>query len=106
MSFDLFAWKKTKKQRDRERMARIRSQGRDAEDAFGARSEVLGTKAARTSKGSDYRVTDTDMLTGRRTSTLVEVKSGRSRLSKLQKKTQRKHKGHYEVVRDEPILGF
>ena len=62
-----------------------------------------GKEVVRTGRGSDYRERKRDPWTGRVTSSrLVEVKSGKAKLSKLQRKTK-KRKSNYTVKRVNPL---
>jgi hypothetical protein len=102
---NLFGGRKSKKQIRRENLAANRRRGDAAQDAYKFSAEMRGLEVVRTGRGSDYRVRDRDFWTGRvKSSKLVEVKSGKAKLSKLQRKTKRKHPGHYTVVRENPSL--
>lgn len=95
---------KSKKQKKRETIANNRAKGRAAEDEFRLTSTLRGEEVVRTGRGSDFRVRKRDPWTGRVTSSkLVEVKSGKAKLSKLQKKTKRK-KSNYRVARVDPLF--
>lgn len=68
------------------------------------RAQLAGYEVERTGRGSDFRIRRRDMLTGRVVeSRLVEVKTGNSKLSKLQKRTK-KRKSNYKVVRESPMF--
>lgn len=100
----IFGGKKSKKQRNKEKMAYIRAKGKAAEDQFAVSQTLQGKKVERIKKGADFRVTTPHPLTGKVIKTeIVEVKSGRSKLSKLQKKTKKK-KSNYKVAHVEPIF--
>lgn len=104
MIFDIFDRKLSKKHRNRERIAEIRRKGRAGEDSFTMHATLSGYEVERTGRGSDFRIRKRDMFTGRVTeSKLVEVKTGRSKLSKLQQRTKRK-KSNYKVVREDPLF--
>lgn len=92
------------KQRKKEKMANVRRQGKAGEEDFRRGRELWGEKVKRTGKGHDFKVTKTDLLTGKKTSYYAEIKTGReAKLSKLQKKTQKKLGGKYKVIRrDKP----
>ncbi|MCD5401632.1 hypothetical protein LR013_03470 [candidate division NPL-UPA2 bacterium] len=65
---------------------------------------LRGYEVEKTGKGSDFRVRRRNLFTGSVVeSKLIEVKSGKSKLSKLQQKTGRK-KSNYKVERVEPFL--
>jgi hypothetical protein len=88
----------SKKDRDRERMARIREQGNSGEWRF--RMVHTGEEIQRTGRGSDYRTRKADILgRGYGPWTYHEVKTGNSRLSEHQEKEKKKRKGHYRVER-------
>lgn len=61
-----------------------------------------GYNVTRTGRGSDWHAEKRDLLGRVIDNTDIEVKTGRSRLSKLQEKTKKKRRGHYEVERVEP----
>jgi hypothetical protein len=46
----------------------------------------------------------TSIWTGKKKTYLVEVKSGKGKLSQLQKKTKKRKKGNYQVKHVEPIF--
>lgn len=72
--------------------------GKIGEDLVAINYMARGYEVERTGKGSDFRVRKRDLFTGRVTgSKLVEVKTGGSGLSKLQRKMKKKKKGKYEV---------
>ncbi len=74
-------------------------QGKLAEDLFVLSETSKGNKVERTGRGSDFKVTKRDIITGKSGgSRLVEVKSSSTApVSKLQQKTLKKHNG--KVVR-------
>jgi hypothetical protein len=66
---------------------------------------MQGYEVERTGRGSDYVRRKRDIFTGRVTKTEhVEVKSGNAILSPLQKKTKKKKKSNYRVVREDPFF--
>ena len=88
--FELFP-KKTKKQRKREVLANNRRKGKAGEDIVAMNYNMRGYEVERTGRGHDLRVRQRDWLTGKvMKSKLVEVKTGKAKLSKLQKKTKEK----------------
>ena len=96
--------KPTKKQLARERLDDIRRKGKAGEDQVVFEYTLSGHEFERTGRGSDYRVRKRDIFTGRVTSSkLIEVKTGKAKLSKLQKKTKKKH-SNYKVVRTDPLF--
>lgn len=61
--------------------------------------KMLGKKVERTSRGHDFKITTTDWLTGKKKSEYVEVKSGNSKESALQKKKKKQFGNRYIVER-------
>ncbi|RLJ07140.1 MAG: hypothetical protein DRP12_02780, partial [Candidatus Aenigmatarchaeota archaeon] len=65
---------------------------------------LRGYEVIRTGKGHDFRVRKRDLFTGKvKESKLIEVKSGKAKLSKLQEKIKRKKK-NYKVERVQPLF--
>lgn len=62
--------------------------GRDAELLFEMTQKVQGKKIKRTGRGEDFKVG----------STHYEIKTGKAKLTKLQKKTKKKKGGRYKVI--------
>lgn len=94
--FDIL--KKSKKQVIRENQ----SQGRDGEEQARREYEFSGHDVEKIHRGGDLKVTKRDWLTGRKGKPkIVEVKTGNSKLSKLQKKRQRQYGDRYVVKRYE-----
>ncbi|RLJ01426.1 MAG: hypothetical protein DRP10_04100 [Candidatus Aenigmatarchaeota archaeon] len=78
--------------------------GKMAEDIVKMKYLLHGYEVERTGKGHDFRVRKRDLFTGKVTeSKVIEVKSGRAKLSKLQQKIK-KRKKNYKVERVEPIF--
>lgn len=101
--FGLFP-KKSKKQKKREVLAENRRKGKAGEDIVAMNYTMRGYEVERTGRGHDLRVRQRDWLTGKvRKSKVVEVKTGKARLSKLQKKTKKK-KSNYKVERVNPTF--
>lgn len=91
---------RSKKQRMKDQIRDNYRKGKVGEDQVRMRYAIMGYEVERTGRGSDFRVRKRD-FTGRvRESRLVEVKTGRSDLSDLQRKT--KKKGNYKVERVDP----
>ena len=104
--FDSLFWgkEKSKKQKKRERLAVNRAKGRAGEEIVVSRYVLSGYEVERTGKGHDFRVRRRDPFTGRVVeSKLVEVKTGKAKLSKLQKRTKKK-KSNYKVERVDPLF--
>lgn len=64
-----------------------------------------GWESERTGRGSDYKQTRRDSLTGKREERLVEYKTGNSKLSRLQKETKKKTK-RYKIRRFNLFLPY
>jgi hypothetical protein len=104
MAWDFLRVAPSKKQKKREVLANNQARGKAAEQQFELTSALEGEEVVRTGRGSDYRVRKRDPWTGRVTSSkLVEVKSGKAKLSKLQRKTKKK-KSNYAVKRVDPLI--
>jgi hypothetical protein len=89
--FDIFGRKRTKKQRQRDQLADNKRKGRAGEDTVAMNYTLRGYEVERTGKGSDFRVRKRDLWTGRVVeSKLVEVKTGKGKASKLQRKKKAK----------------
>lgn len=102
--FDFGLKPPTKKQKKRKTIRDNKAKGKAAEDQAMSRDTMRGYEVERTGRGHDYRRRKRDLLTGRVTkSEVVEVKSGKAKLSPLQKKTKKK-KSNYRVVREDPIF--
>jgi hypothetical protein len=98
---DIFG-KPSKKQRQREVLDANRRKGRAGESDVRAKYEMNGYEVERTGKGHDFRVRKRDLWTGRvKESKVVEVKTGKAKLSPLQKKTKKK-KSNYKVEHADP----
>jgi hypothetical protein len=102
---DALYYGETKKQRKRRKLGEARRKGRAGEEAYKFGAMLRGVEVERTGRGHDYVERRKDLLTGRvRSTKYVEVKTGRAKLSKLQKKTKKKKKGAYKVVHEEPLI--
>lgn len=98
--------KKSRKARNRERIRRNVRKGKAAEDQVRMELQLQGYDVKRTGKGSDFCARKRDLFTGKIIDKkFIEVKSGKAKLSELQKKTKRKKgKKNYKVVRRDPIV--
>ena len=97
---DMFGKKITKRQIKREVIEENRRRGKAAEDSYVMKARLSGYEVERTGKGHDFRVRKGDPFTGKVTySGVREIKSGNSKLSKLQQKTKKKQ-SNYKVVRE------
>ncbi|MCD6236359.1 MAG: hypothetical protein J7K13_00190 [Thermoplasmata archaeon] len=75
-----------------------------AEDIVRMRYWMKGYEVERTGRGHDFRVRKRDPFTGKVIeSKLIEVKSGRANLSRLQQKMKRK-RSNYKVERVDPFF--
>lgn len=108
MSFfnEILFGKKSEKARKREKIKKNKRKGKAAENQVRMELQLQGYQVERTGKGSDFRAKKRDLLTGEVVDEkLVEVKSGSSKLSKLQKKTRKKKgKKNYKVARRDPFI--
>ena len=75
------------------------ARGAEAERLVKARRELAGGTVEHTGRGSDYKVTRRNWFTGKKETTLVEVKTGNAKLSPLQKKRKRSWGKQYVVER-------
>jgi hypothetical protein len=83
--FDLIS----KKERKRRTLSRNVARGKAGErQAVAMDSLIYGWSSKRTGKGSDYQQKRRSILTGKKQERLAEVKTGKAKLSKLQKKTK------------------
>lgn len=91
-------FKKSRREVNRENQ----SQGREGEEQARREYEFSGHEVERTGKGHDLKVTKRDWLTGEKGKPkYVEVKTGNSKLSKLQKKKKRQYGSRYVEKRYE-----
>jgi predicted Holliday junction resolvase-like endonuclease len=102
---DLLYHGETEKQRKRRKLEEARRKGRAGEEMYRFQATLQGKEVERTGRGHDFIERRRDLFTGKVTSTkYVEVKTGRARLSELQKNTKKKKKGGYKVVREETLV--
>ena len=95
---------KSKEQQKRETIAQNQAKGKAAEDWFVFWKRFWGNKVERTGHGSDYRVTERHFPWIRKEETyLVEVKSGKAKLSRRQRETKRRNR-NYRVECVNPII--
>jgi hypothetical protein len=89
-----------KKTRKRSTLSVNKAKGRMAENVFVGVQGMAGNTVTRTGKGHDYKVTHRHPITREYEGTTYhEVKTGNSKLSKLQKKTKKKMGSKYKVER-------
>ena len=101
---DMFGRKVSKREARKEVIAENRRKGRAGEEAVKSNYSLRGYEVERTGRGHDFRVRRRNMLTGRVTeSKVIEVKTGKAKLSKLQRKTK-KQKSNYKVERVDPMF--
>lgn len=82
-------------------------QGKSGEEQIRQRYEFDGYKVERTGRGHDLKAKRQNWLTGKKETKYIEVKTGNSPLSKLQKKKKRQMGSKYVVERLEPTpFGF
>lgn len=100
--FDFFPT--SKKEKNRARIRENQRKGKAGEDLVRMNYELQGYEVERTGKGHDFRVRRRDLFTGRVVeSKVVEVKTGKAKLSQLQEKSKKK-RSNYKVERVEPFL--
>lgn len=99
---DIF--KKNKKEIIRENQSR----GKDAEEHIKRKYEFNGYKVTRTGRGHDFKAEKRDWLSGKKEIKHIEVKTGNSKLSDLQRKKKRQFgRGKYVEERlDYTPFGF
>ena len=98
---DLF--KRNRKEVIRENQSR----GKGGEEHIKSKYEFNGYKVTRTGKGHDFRAEKRDWWTGKKESKVIEVKTGNSPLSDLQKKKKRQYGSKYVVERlDHTPFGY
>lgn len=97
-------WPISKKEKKRMVIRENRRKGKIAEDIVKMSYILRGYEVERTGRGHDFRVRRRDLFTGRVIeSKVIEVKSGKAKLSKLQQKIKKK-KSNYKVERVEPLF--
>jgi len=92
------AFKKSRKQVNQENQ----EQGKAGERRIREEYEFSGYKVKRTGKGHDLKAEKKDWFTGKKDTKYIEVKTGNSKLSKLQKKKRGQLGRKYVVERLEP----
>ncbi|HXT82745.1 MAG TPA: hypothetical protein VN704_00095 [Verrucomicrobiae bacterium] len=100
--FDIF--KKSRREVVRENQSR----GKEGEEHIKSKYEFNGYKVKRTGRGHDFKAEKRDWLTGRKETKYIEVKTGNSKLSDLQRKKKRQFgRGKYVEERlDHTPFGF
>ncbi len=94
--------KDMKKQRKRMTLNLNKTKGKMKEVVYESMRSMQGYNVKRKAHGSDYEEQKIDLITRKPKSRkiLLEIKSSRTApMSKLQKKTKKKHKGSYRVER-------
>ena len=81
------------------RLRENRGKGKFVENFVRGRYAILGKASERTGRGSDFKVTEFNPLTGKKEIWYEEVKSGNAKESPLQKKTRRKKGKKYVLTR-------
>ena len=94
--FDLF--KKSREAVNRENQY----QGKEGEKKIKRDWEFAGYRVTRTGRGHDLKAQRRDPLTGEKETKFIEVKTGNSRLSNLQRKKQRQYGERYVVESLDP----
>jgi hypothetical protein len=90
-----------KKERRKFRLMESRAKGKYGEDVAKTAYGLAGYKVEKTGRGSDFKATKTNPITGRMIDErIVEVKTGETaRESKLQKETRKRLKDKHNLVR-------
>ena len=97
---NLFNFGMGKKDRKMYVLAQNKERGKFTENLVVLSEQVSGKKVVKTGRGHDIKTIDTNPWTGKKKIAYIEIKSSRSApLSKLQKKTKKKMKDRYKVVR-------
>ncbi|RJO62821.1 MAG: hypothetical protein C4542_01865 [Dehalococcoidia bacterium] len=93
---------KSKRQNKVDTLSRNRKKGKAGEDIVKLRHTLRVEEVERAPKGKDFTVRERNLITGRVTRTThIEVKTGKAKLSPLQKKTKQS-KSNYKVERVNP----
>jgi len=96
--FDVF--KKSRREVNRENQR----QGKAGEDQIKDKYKFNGYDVKRTGKGHDLKATKKNFWTGKKETKYIEVKTGKSKLSPLQKKKKSQMGKKYVVERLEPTM--
>ena len=91
-------FKKSRRQINRENQ----SQGKEGKRIVKRDLEMQGYKVQRTGRGHDFKATKENILTGKKESKYIQVKTGNSPLSKLQKQKKRQFGTRFVEKRLEP----
>jgi|SaaInlStandDraft_5_1057022.scaffolds.fasta_scaffold39812_2 hypothetical protein len=97
-------WKRTRKEVN----TTNQNQGKAGETQTKTVWEWDGWKMTRTGRGHDYRATRKNPITGKTETKYVEVKTGNSKLSTLQRKKKKQLGSKYVVERIDPnfLIGY
>ncbi|MBI2140624.1 hypothetical protein HYU14_06895 [Candidatus Woesearchaeota archaeon] len=89
---------RSKKQATSERLLKNRIRGQAGEKMVSINYGFMGYSVKRTGIGSDFEIGKQDLLSGKiKEKELIEVKTGNAKLSRLQKKTQKKKRNFREI---------
>ena len=91
-------FKKSRRQINRENQ----SQGKEGKRIVKRDLEMQGYKVQRTGRGHDFKATKENILTGKKESKYIQVKTGNSPLSKLQKQKKRQFGTRFVEEKLEP----
>ena len=95
--------RKSDRQLARERLEKNKKRGKAGENLVKLKYWVNGWEMERTGRGSDFIARKRSFWSGKVLETKrIEVKTGKAKLSELQKKTRKR--GHYKVERTAGIL--
>lgn len=101
---NIFGGRISRKQIKREVISENRRKGSAAEENAKFNAMLQGIEYERTGRGHDFKAYKTNIITGKKTFLgYREIKSSLTApLSELQKKTQKKMKGKYKIIRQNP----
>lgn len=98
----MFGEKISKKEIAQQRLLENKNTGRRGEETAMIQHDLRGEDLERTGRGSDFRVTRRNLFGEIKERYLEEVKTGKSKTSKLQNETRKK--GNYKVRRVKPYF--
>ena len=103
--FDIFGGKRTKKQRKADQCNENRETGLQKQRIDEMKYRMAGYEVTRRKTGCDFEAKRTNFMTGRTEHLYVESKSSSTApVRPLQKKMQKKKRGHYRVERGGGLL--
>lgn len=101
---DILGNKMPSKQIKKEILSENKAKGKAAEENVKVKLAMQGWEVQRSPRGKDFVARKRDLLSGKIIQTKhIEVKSGKAKLSRLQRKTKSK-KSNYQVIREDPLF--